>query len=134
MKQIISFPKCKTLVNKINNYLQEIGVEDYSLYGIPRGGIIPATLLAFKTGLNLDFTFDKKKHLIIVDDICDSGNTFIKIMEHRHNVKYKTITVSLFWKPTSKFIPDFYAEKTSNWIVFPWEDVETSKYDGTKIL
>jgi xanthine phosphoribosyltransferase len=27
----------------------------------------------------------------------------------------------LFYKPTSTFKPDYYAQETTEWIVFPWE-------------
>ena len=34
--------------------------------------------------------------------------------------------MTVYHKPHSKFKPDFFAETTSNWIVFPWERLETT--------
>ena len=35
-------------------------------------------------------------------------------------------TATLFLKPTSKFIPNYYIEETDKWVVFPWERKEFS--------
>jgi hypoxanthine phosphoribosyltransferase len=34
-------------------------------------------------------------------------------------------TATLYFKPHSAFIPDFYEKKTRSWVVFPWEINET---------
>jgi len=64
------------------------------------------------------------KNILIVDDISDSGGTFIevlKILKEKYPHKnYKTI--SIFYKPSSKFKPDFYFHKTNEWINFFWEE------------
>ena len=61
--------------------------------------------------------------VLIVDDISDSGDTFIKVTnilkEKYPNLNLKTL--SIFYKPTSKFKPDFYFHKTDEWIKFFWE-------------
>ena len=36
-------------------------------------------------------------------------------------------TVTIYHKPHSKFKPDFFAETTSRWIIFPWERLETAQ-------
>ncbi|MEM2102619.1 MAG: phosphoribosyltransferase, partial [Candidatus Bathyarchaeia archaeon] len=33
--------------------------------------------------------------------------------------------VTLYYKPWSVIIPDYYEKKTSHWIIFPWERKET---------
>ncbi len=64
------------------------------------------------------------KDILIVDDISDSGDTFIEVLkilkEKYPDLNFKTI--SLFYKPTSKFKPDFYFHKTNEWIKFFWEE------------
>ncbi len=63
------------------------------------------------------------KKILIVDDISDSGDTFIKVLKILKE-KYPTLefsTLSIFYKPTSKFKPDFYFHKTDEWINFFWE-------------
>ena len=63
------------------------------------------------------------KKILIVDDISDSGDTFIEVLKIL-NEKYPDLefkTLSIFYKPTSKFKPDFYFHKTNEWIKFFWE-------------
>ncbi len=66
---------------------------------------------------------EKFKNILIVDDISDSGDTFIevlKILKQKYpDVNFKTL--SIFYKPTSKFKPDFYFHETKEWIKFFWE-------------
>ena len=63
------------------------------------------------------------KNILIVDDISDSGDTFIKVLkilkEKYPDLNFKTL--SIFYKPTSKFKPDFFFHKTDEWIKFFWE-------------
>ena len=63
------------------------------------------------------------KNILIVDDISDSGDTFIEVLNLLKK-KYPDLnfkTLSIFYKPTSKFKPDFYFKKTDEWIRFFWE-------------
>jgi len=63
------------------------------------------------------------KNILIVDDISDSGDTFIKVLKLL-KTKYPDLnfkTLSIFYKPTSKFKPDFYFHETDEWIRFFWE-------------
>lgn len=63
------------------------------------------------------------KNILIVDDISDSGETFKKVLkilkEKYKNLNFKTLAI--FYKPSSKFKPDFYFQKTTEWIRFFWE-------------
>ena len=63
------------------------------------------------------------KNILIVDDISDSGDTFIKVLnllkEKYPNLNFKTL--SIFYKPTSKFKPDLYFHQTTEWVKFFWE-------------
>jgi hypoxanthine phosphoribosyltransferase len=93
----------------INNY-----PEINSVLGIKRGGLIPAVMISHKLGIPLvDQTFHDT---LVIDDICDSGNTLLK--------GPGVYTAVLLHKPhTSVFTPNIWAEeyKGNGWIVFPWE-------------
>jgi len=68
---------------------------------------------------------DKHKNILIVDDISDSGETFINVLEVLKN-KYPNKnfhTISIFYKPTSKYKPNIYIHTTNEWINFFWEDL-----------
>ena len=86
-----------------------------SIYGIPRGGLIPAVMLSHKTGLPLVQTIGK--NTLVVDDMTDSGVTM--------NEMPGQWTAVLYHKPhTSKFIPNVYSKlhEGDEWLVFPWEE------------
>jgi len=63
------------------------------------------------------------KNILIVDDISDSGTTFIEVLkilkEKYEDLNFKTL--SIFYKPTSQFRPDYYFQETEEWIRFFWE-------------
>jgi len=66
---------------------------------------------------------DGKKKVLVVDDISDSGETLVHVMEYlKQNfptIEFKVAT--LFYKKTSKCIPDFYVHEATTWIDFFWE-------------
>ena len=85
-----------------------------SIYGIPRGGLIPAVMLSHLTGLPLVQTIGE--NTLVVDDMTDSGVTMSKMPGQW--------TATLFHKPhTSTFTPNVYSKlhKGDEWLVFPWE-------------
>lgn len=119
---------------------------------IAKGGLIPARLLLdyldiseigfvevkfYKSiGSTMEKPFVKSmaipsvtdKNVLIVDDVVDSGRTMQLIMGIVSSQRPREIkTASLFVKPWSTFIPDFYHAMTADWIVFPWEICESLK-------
>lgn len=85
-----------------------------SIYGIPRGGLIPAVMLSHLTELPLVQTISE--NTLIVDDMTDSGVTMNKMPGQW--------TATLFHKPhTSTFTPNVYSKlhEGDEWLVFPWE-------------
>lgn len=68
------------------------------------------------------------QNVLIVDDVWDSGRT-ARAVRKRALVAYaKSVTLTvLHYKPTQTIVtdvaPDFYAEDTENWVVYPWERI-----------
>lgn len=78
-------------------------------------------VLTYKIGNSLD-----KKNILLVDDISDSGKSFIRGIKHLQEMRAKNIkTASLFVKPWTKFKPDFYIKEATEWLIFPYEMKET---------
>jgi hypoxanthine phosphoribosyltransferase len=97
----------------INILTPKINPKIDSIMGLPRGGLIPAVILSHK--LKLPLVFTPTENTLIVDDICDSGETFL-------NTPGKYFA-ALHFKPTSKFKNLIYgAAVGDDWIVYPWED------------
>jgi hypoxanthine phosphoribosyltransferase len=68
------------------------------------------------------------KNILVVDDVSDTGRSMKVAMDHvveKGAAGVKTATV--FYKPHSTFKPDFFADSTSDWIIFPWERLEAMK-------
>lgn len=86
------------------------------IYGVPRGGLIPAVMLShiLDIPMVLDMEHAKNSRLLVVDDIADSGKTLEKYGHH----ECATIFVN---SKHCVLYPDYYSEKTEDWIVFPYE-------------
>lgn len=91
-----------------------------NIYGLPRGGLIPAVILSHKLEIPMIFDFKKiNQHTLVVDDISDTGETLEKLLK-----KKKHITVVCLWSTlTTKVIPDYTTNivEDNDWVVFPWE-------------
>lgn len=122
------------------------------LIGISRGGWLPTRILsdllenpcitsvgaAFYVSVRktnheprltqpLSVSVNNKK-ILLVDDVADTGKSAILIKTHLERGKAGEIKIlTLYYKPWSIVVPDFYGKKTIDWIVFPWEIKETLK-------
>lgn len=64
-------------------------------------------------------------HVLLVDDVSDSGKTFARAHRYLKRLGPKEIsTLAMFFKPRSIFRPDYYARHTNRWILFPYEPTE----------
>ena len=58
----------------------------------------------------------------LIDDISDTGNTFIHGIDHIKEMEAKEVyTASLFTKPWTKFTPDFHVKEVDEWVIFPFD-------------
>ncbi len=68
------------------------------------------------------------KRVLLVDDVADTGESLIEIKRYLLSKRPAVLKLAtLYVKPWSKIVPDFYAKKTDAWIVFPWERYEALK-------
>ncbi len=68
----------------------------------------------------------KGKHILLVDDVADSGKTLKRAVSYLKKLAPKNITTAtMYYKPHSVFRPDFYVDQTDRWIIFPYEETET---------
>ena len=108
---------CKLLRDRIIKDGKEF---DY-VYGIPRGGLIIGVLMSHL--LNIPLILNPKDRVLICDDITDSG------LSMKINAIPNSITLTIHKDINSKFTPDYYYEETDEWVLFPWETLNTSKID-----
>ncbi len=122
------------------------------IVGLSRGGLVPARILSdimevhdigilgvsFYKGIGKtaespritqELTMDVKgKRILIVDDVADTGKSLLVAKDYLMRKGAKEIKVAtLHFKPRSEFKPDYYAETTSAWVVYPWESHEMEK-------
>lgn len=129
----------------IEGILKELPIEKFdTILGLARGGMIPATILAYKTEChNLQQLGVRTRdvdniqyygapqlvgNVLIVDDINDSGLTFSSVKEyiqyHFDHDEIKTITyASLVRRSSTTFNEDITGLVADNdsWYVFPWD-------------
>lgn len=66
------------------------------------------------------------KKVLVVDEVADTGKSLKLVKKHvfkQGACEVKIATV--YYKPWSVVVPDYYGKETSRWIVFPWEIKET---------
>jgi hypoxanthine phosphoribosyltransferase len=117
---------------------------------ITRGGMVPGCLISEKIDLRnilvaavvyytgIDHTLEKPiflqfpsdtlldgKHILVVDDVWDSGRTIVAVRERLNVVNCTYQVAVLHYKPArSRYRddrPDFFAEITEDWLVYPWD-------------
>lgn len=124
----------------ISGFISASGWFPDFIIGVKRGGLIPAVRLShiLKIPMKIASTdnnnisielknVSKSDRLLLVDEICDSGDTLQKI---RHDLLLggyiEVRSACLYYNIRQSFIADYYArkidrDKNNNWIVFPWE-------------
>jgi len=118
------------LCNKIKIYQKENNFKFKDLFGLQRGGLIPAVIVSHQLGIPMTKGTISPDTLII-DDICDSGITlddYFKRYQNEFSFPFELKTACLHYKPhTSIFEPTIYAKKweKDDWIVYPWEKVDS---------
>jgi len=142
----------KEMRRDVNTLCRDIVLAKFDpdvIVGVSRGGLLPGVMMShwmkkpfkpIKAALR-DFPewedyLPRKtdKRVLIVDDVCDSGETFHKIsnyitgprpkqpMEIHCDVRFAV----LWWNCEIDFEPDYYVnelakDSTNTWIHFPWE-------------
>lgn len=100
-----------------------------NIFGVPRGGLVVAIRLSHLLNLPLELNTGKiNKKTLVVDDICDKGKT---LDELKNKIKINFLSATIYFKKNNLYAPTFFCRQKKNWVVFPWETKETSKYDGT---
>ena len=122
MKEFISWGVVDECVTEIAFHIKDKDIEFEGVYGIPRGGIIPAVMLSHKLDIpylgNLNNLYGKE--FIIIDDITDTGTTLERYK--RLDVCNGAYFVTIHEHKDSTVKPNFSViDKEDKWIVYPWE-------------
>jgi len=125
----------------------EDGFAPNYIYGIVRGGVIPARIiqeylwggqgeattpfLLFKKREVIDVLREGEWRLLIVDEIIDTGRQMVALFNKfrergigQEKLDRDVRVACLHWIRDAKFKPDYYAtseDHKGSWIVYPWE-------------
>ncbi len=120
------------------------GFDPDAIVGVARGGLIPAVRLSHLLG-DKEFRVIHVKYyqghrrlkkpellsdtkalngrLLLVDDVADTGTSLKFVLKHLEGKGAEEVrTATIAYKPRAKLKPDYFAIKTSKWVVFPWEE------------
>ena len=137
----------KEMRRDVNVLCREIILNKFEpqvIVGLSRGGLVPGVMMshwfnkpfkpvqaALRDFAEWEDYLPRKtdERVLIVDDICDSGETFEKISEHIHknNSKCDVRFASLIWNNECDWEPHYYAQEMAKdseniWLVFSWEE------------
>ena len=128
-KKYLTWDQVDGLVDELAIQVKSEFTNIDSIYGIPRGGLIPAVMLSHKLGIPLITKLGYGTlTTLIVDDICDSGKT-LKLYEG-------LTTAVLLHKPhTSSSVPTLFGSVHSSdaWIIYPWERDDSKTIQDYKL-
>jgi len=96
-KRFLTWEYIDNAMSDLASKIKESGITISSIYGLPRGGLIPAVILSHKLNIPLFKTGTDVLigSVLIVDDICDTGETLEKYTNNH--------IVTIHTKPTAIF-------------------------------
>lgn len=144
---LLTWEQTYELCRRLARQLRTAGVRIDVIVAIARGGYIPGRIVSDMLGVD-DLAGFKIEHyratrkrqqafvkyplkadvdgraVLLLDDVCDSGDTFAVGVEHvrQCGTPKRLVTAALHLKTVSRFVPDFYVEPVSEWrwIIYPW--------------
>lgn len=149
--KIVSFNDVYRMVEKVSGDVKVSGYKPTTIVGLARGAWVPARLLCdflgvtdlislkvehwLQTGrtseeatISYPLTGDlRKKRLLVIDDITDTGKSLITSMEYLMTFSPEEIrSATMQYFPQSKFKPDYFAEEVKTWVwfIYPWNWIE----------
>lgn len=128
MKEYVSWDDVYEFIDFVERQLEQFYVAGKikrgvtGVYGLPRGGLCLAVMLSHR--LNVPLLAAPVEGCLIVDDICDSGESLLHYFKNTSgDIENQYVLATMFYKQNELgVVPDcIYRTKTDAWIVFPWE-------------
>ena len=134
-KEIISYQQYNIRIHQLCEKLESL--KPNVIIAIPRGGLAIGLHISHYLDCDNLFTMPineeviqvlsrqfENSNILIVDDVCDSGETLKYIVNLFNNYDITNIkTATIHVKPRRSFQPDFYVTEVPDncWLVYPWE-------------
>lgn len=145
-KEILTWDRFGEACRDLAQQVADDGFRPEIVIAVARGGLLPGGAISYALGvklsdaINVEFYTDvhetlpdpvllaplldvdsiKGKHLLVVDDVVDSGRTLDLVLDILREVGAEPRSAVLYAKPSTIVEPDFVWARTDRWIVFPW--------------
>lgn len=144
-----SYEDIENLCEKISKKIKKSNFKVDYILGVAVSGLVPAVIFArllntkkimsvsvssyekkkqkeLKLLIAPDKSLLKGKNVLIIDDICDTGNILIFLKDLLKTYKVKSIKCATIFlnKEHHKIVPEYYGKVVSHWVGFPWDKFE----------
>ncbi len=150
--EVPSWNQIYSLLVKLAETVRKSKYEPDVIVGVSRGGWIPSRIMSdllenpklanVATEYYLGVTETKQepnltqpvsisvkdKKVLVVDDVADTGESLKLVKSHLKEQGASEVRVTtIYYKPWSVTVPDYYEKETCRWVIFPWEQKEAAR-------
>ena len=120
-KKYLEWRDINDAIKRLAINIKKSGIEISAIKGVQRGGLIPAVMLSHSLGIPMTEKEIVSSSVLIVDDICDTGNTLIPYKQLNNPI------ATLHYKTSAIIEPNFWwrLAPQNEWIVYPWEQKDS---------
>lgn len=120
----VSWDAVESWIWRISNQIKSSGKEYDQIYGVTRGGLIPAVMLSHQLDIPMaalapQGRAEEDRRVLIVDEIYDTGKTIQRLAHLNPAADFAVLIHKTGLPPLN-----YYGKKTDEkqWFVFPWEE------------
>ena len=110
----LSYDGFAVLLDALQAKISGLDLADPAIYGVPRGGLVPAVYLSHRLGIPLVSSPHRLGDTLVVDDILDTGSTYRRLSD---TAAYYAVLLAREALP--KVI--YGRMYDGPWVEFPWE-------------
>jgi len=120
-KRFLEWRDIDIAVERLAINIKKSGIEISAIKGLQRGGLIPAVMLSHLLDIPMIEREIVSSSVLIVDDICDTGNTLTPYRQLNNPI------VTIHYKISALLEPNFWFKLApqNEWIVYPWEQKDS---------
>jgi len=120
-KRFLEWRDIDAAIERLAANIKKSNIKISAIKGLQRGGLIPAVMLSHSLGIPMTEKEIVSSSVLIVDDICDTGNTLIPYKQLNNPI------VTIHYKTSALLEPDFWFKiaNEKEWIVYPWEQKDS---------
>jgi hypoxanthine phosphoribosyltransferase len=120
-KKYLEWRDIDDAIERLAINIKKSGIKISAIKGLQRGGLIPAVMLSHLLDIPMTEKEIVSSSVLIVDDICDTGNTLEKYKQLNNPI------ATIHYKTSASLEPDFWFKiaNEKEWIVYPWEQKDS---------